>query len=560
MNFSLLTGNKFTAHQISNRLTADNLHLAAQQANSATIMVSFVLIALVYLYRNLLDGFLILCLAAIITAYLSRAWLAHSYLKLNVSIDKHRPWLVGFTVVAALSGLLWGITLSLIISRQFPGLDLFLTFLISALTAGAIPSLGAIFIAYASYLVGILAPVLVTFIINGTESGYMLGALTIVYFVFLLVTAGKFRKKHDIWHQRSIVNEKFSNNLIEEKRRSDQSVVSLEDELSRHRRMDAAIKHHRLMQANSKGDLAAMTYRAVNDGDWTLESIGKGSKKLLGLSAKELKRQGKNCLYELLTRSPGSRKERRSLKYDDGFSYQYEYVLQTPLAKERRVVEYGHRIFDEMGLLKAVEGIVSDIEENYQALAEAEHLSSTDHLTDLPSRAHFEAVVEDALATLDRDEDTHSLLFVDLDCFETVNLSSNYAVGNNIIRQVTGLLHDHSGQKNAFIARLGSDEFGILLEHCMQKDGVRIAEELCSAIDSMKFRYREKSFNMSASIGVASTEHELHSLQDLLCAADKALHLAKQNGRNRVEVYDAENQSVIRLNEELQLEMDKRLL
>lgn len=233
-------------------------------------------------------------------------------------------------ILATLSGMFWGTLTTILVVQDIPDIGLILGFLIFALTAGAIPSLGIISQAYFGYVAGLLLPVSIAFISKGTELNIALGTMTIIYASFLILSVGKFRGMLNSWFQRSIKNDKFTNELINLKRRSDQSVLNLESAFKERRAKKTTIEHNRITLSNLRGQLPGMTYRAVNDGFWSLESVSEGCQELLGLTFAELKNQGKKSLSDILVRSDRPHSESMDFTLDDGESFQYEYTLLTP--------------------------------------------------------------------------------------------------------------------------------------------------------------------------------------------------------------------------------------
>ena len=94
------------------------------------------------------------------------------------------------------------------------------------------------------------------------------------------------------------------------------------------------------------------------------------------------------------------------------------------------------------------------------------------------------------------------------------------------------------------LARLGGDEFGVLLPHCPPAPALRIAEALRKAIVDFRFAWKNRSFTIGVSIGLVNLAEGPHTLASVLSAADAACYLAKDKGRNRVQVYRPEDSEV----------------
>jgi diguanylate cyclase (GGDEF)-like protein len=162
--------------------------------------------------------------------------------------------------------------------------------------------------------------------------------------------------------------------------------------------------------------------------------------------------------------------------------------------------------------------------------------ASHDALTDLANRREFEARLESALGRHSLAPAQHALMFLDLDQFKIVNDTCGHAAGDQLLREVAFALLDNL-PGNAFLARLGGDEFGVLLENCRPDDAVEAAEKLRRAIKTNRFVWSGRRFNVTASIGLVHAGEAHSTLDETLRAADVACYIAKEKGRDRVQLY-----------------------
>jgi diguanylate cyclase (GGDEF)-like protein len=166
-----------------------------------------------------------------------------------------------------------------------------------------------------------------------------------------------------------------------------------------------------------------------------------------------------------------------------------------------------------------------------------------DALTGLINRREFENRLRAAWnAARERPQLTHALVYVDLDQFKLVNDTCGHPAGDELLRQVTGLLQT-SVRAGDTLARLGGDEFGILLQDCSIEVAARIAEGVRQAIRAFRFKWEGSTLRIGASIGIVELTRETESIATLLSAADMACYSAKDGGRNRVQAYDPEKAS-----------------
>jgi diguanylate cyclase (GGDEF)-like protein len=161
--------------------------------------------------------------------------------------------------------------------------------------------------------------------------------------------------------------------------------------------------------------------------------------------------------------------------------------------------------------------------------------ASHDALTGLVNRRELEARLGNALDRLSVRPGEHSLMFLDLDQFKVVNDTCGHAAGDQLLKQTAALLQESLGA-GGLLARLGGDEFGILLQDCEAGAAIEIAERLRFAVQELRFVWNGCAFNISVSIGLVHVA-EANAMEATLRAADMACYMAKEKGRNRIQVY-----------------------
>jgi diguanylate cyclase (GGDEF)-like protein len=166
-----------------------------------------------------------------------------------------------------------------------------------------------------------------------------------------------------------------------------------------------------------------------------------------------------------------------------------------------------------------------------------------DALTGLVNRREFEIRLEKAIDGLCRQAGEHSLMFLDLDQFKVVNDTCGHAAGDQLLKQTSDLLQENLGT-DGLLARLGGDEFGILLQDCDADSAIRIAERLRLAVQELRFVWNGCAFNITLSIGLVHVA-EAHAMEETLQAADMACYMAKEKGRNRVQVYHPSDSELV---------------
>lgn len=172
--------------------------------------------------------------------------------------------------------------------------------------------------------------------------------------------------------------------------------------------------------------------------------------------------------------------------------------------------------------------------QNARLLATVRHQSQHDALTGLPNRLLFGRLLDETLRAAGSEEGT-AVLFCDLDRFKHINDSLGHAAGDELLRQVSARLRGEVRPGDA-VGRLGGDEFAVLLADIDdERQPFAVATRLVDALDE-PFRIEGREVRITASVGVA-----LHAGTDgrgdkLLAAADSAMYIAKQSGRNQVAI------------------------
>jgi len=197
-------------------------------------------------------------------------------------------------------------------------------------------------------------------------------------------------------------------------------------------------------------------------------------------------------------------------------------------------------IFDKEGEITHFVTMQEDITESRRINAEITHQASHDVLTGLINRAEFERRLERVVQTAQEDNSTHALCFLDLDQFKVVNDSSGHVAGDELLRQLGTMLHSHVRQRDT-LARIGGDEFAILMEHCGLEQATRTAEDVRALIEDFQFNWEDRSYRIGVSIGVSLISETSLNSTEILKQADLACYAAKDKGRNRVHIYHSKD-------------------
>lgn len=188
-----------------------------------------------------------------------------------------------------------------------------------------------------------------------------------------------------------------------------------------------------------------------------------------------------------------------------------------------------------------------------------EQMAYYDPLTDLPNRRFFEKLIKREFSSMQRYGHETVLIFLDIDNFKNINDTYGHAVGDDVLRQLAELLKNNVRESDT-VARFGGEEFIILLPKTSVKEGYVFAERLRKLIMEKSFTIGSISLRTTSSFGVSSMRDiKAQALENYYFLADKALYMAKQYGKNRVETVCGGAGMTDSCNKELQTSQDNPL-
>lgn len=166
-----------------------------------------------------------------------------------------------------------------------------------------------------------------------------------------------------------------------------------------------------------------------------------------------------------------------------------------------------------------------------------------DPLTGLLNRQAFERHLSDKLTAPQSAEQTHGLFYVGLDGFKLVNTTMGLEVGDELLTQVSRRLKEHMNERSQ-VARVGGDEFCILLTDCTPERAERYAQGIRELISEHDFNLNSEKHSLNVSVGAALLDSNVETAQAALRLADQACDAAKAAGGNRVFTWQSDNQAL----------------
>jgi diguanylate cyclase (GGDEF)-like protein/PAS domain S-box-containing protein len=228
-----------------------------------------------------------------------------------------------------------------------------------------------------------------------------------------------------------------------------------------------------------------------------------------------------------------------------------ELVLRRKDGRKIVVLENSRAVRDEQGHILYYEGTLTDITEAHELSRQLSYEASHDALSGLINRREFEIRLQRALDSAQATGTSHAICYLDLDQFKVINDTCGHVAGDELLRQLAQLLQSRVRSNDA-LARLGGDEFGLLLHDCSMADAVSIANALLKAVEQHQFVWGASTFTVGASIGVVPLSGNFRRITQVLQAADAACYAAKDQGRNRVHVYQEDDALVAQRHGEMQ--------
>jgi diguanylate cyclase (GGDEF)-like protein len=144
----------------------------------------------------------------------------------------------------------------------------------------------------------------------------------------------------------------------------------------------------------------------------------------------------------------------------------------------------------------------------------------------------------------------HSLILLNLDQFKLINDSCGHLAGDQMLREISGVLADRIRSRDT-LARTGGDEFAIILENCDLTKAIEVAQSIRYAIDQFRFQWNQRSYRVNASIGLVPISGQQKSPSDIMRDAVAALFTAKDTGRNKIHVSDENDLAVTQRREQM---------
>ncbi|HEB92409.1 MAG TPA: EAL domain-containing protein [Gammaproteobacteria bacterium] len=314
-------------------------------------------------------------------------------------------------------------------------------------------------------------------------------------------------------------------------------------------------------QFHKADEFARATLQSIADGVVTTDTVGRVdylnvvAEKLTGWAREEAIGQPLASVLQLIdedSNEPVTDPVERCLASVDGFSLPGSLNLLSREGDKAFAVDVRVSAIRDAG--HRALGVVLVFHDTTELTSLTHRLSyqaSHDSLTGLLNRHEFEARLELALESARHENIEHALCYMDLDRFKVVNDTCGHVAGDELLKQLATRMRASIREADT-LARLGGDEFGLLLEGCHLAQARGVVNNLLRMVSEFRFIWADKAFDVGISIGLAPISAQSGNITDVLSAADSACYMAKDQGRNRLHVFEPDDLALLHQKGEMQ--------
>lgn len=181
--------------------------------------------------------------------------------------------------------------------------------------------------------------------------------------------------------------------------------------------------------------------------------------------------------------------------------------------------------------------VLQDVTESRRLMRRLGFEASHDALTGLVNRREFELRLGRAIERAHHAGGaTGALLYMDLDQFKIVNDTCGHTAGDGLLKMLATSYAEHVRERDT-LARIGGDEFALIVEHCDIEEALGVAHKILEATRTFRYPCKGQLFQLGVSIGLCPIERGTAGVEDTMRRADHACYIAKERGRNRVYVH-----------------------
>ncbi len=234
---------------------------------------------------------------------------------------------------------------------------------------------------------------------------------------------------------------------------------------------------------------------------------------------------------------------------------QQEKIINALLSRVKKNLKYqlnANETFEHNTyLLNQIKKTKTELLKQAQASSKYSYMARHDSLTNLYNRDVFNDKLKFCVNSAQQNSESHALYFLDLDQFKVINDTAGHLAGDEMLKQISSILLA-AHQEGETLARLGGDEFGIIHENCSKEESLLRANDLLWLINECRFMWDDKLFSVTASIGLVMINEDTLTDIEAQKNVDLACYAAKNAGRNRVHLYEEEDDKLLKQHNEMQ--------
>jgi len=475
---------------------------------------------------------LLLWYALLLLVTALRYSLAQRYKASRPEERQSRTWEFTFLLGAAGAGLAWGLSIMFLFPADSVAHQFLIALVLSGMVGGAVAVFSARKTVFLAFALTIMVPVAVRFLYEDDAIHTVLAVMAVIYLIGMIVTA---RNTEQVI--RIALALRFDNQeLAEQVRRRKRTELAL-------RNSEERFKDFAESAADFFWELDA-ELRFIDISERFHEITTLQREQVVGQPIEQLIRQYCGELGDV---------EEYIARINEKCVIEHlELTWQISASTSRTLLLSGKPIFDDRGEFLGYRGVGRDVTKERHIAQLMNHQAKHDALTGLVNRREFMHRLENALTHSKRDDASYVLCYLDLDQFKIVNDTVGHAAGDALLKELSGILYSRLRTRDT-LSRVGGDEFALLLENCPLDSGIQIAESLLAALADFRFHWEGREFRVGASIGVVSISAETETAMQVLAQADLACYTAKDLGRNRIYLYNAEDRELSRTESQMAL-------
>lgn len=295
------------------------------------------------------------------------------------------------------------------------------------------------------------------------------------------------------------------------------------------------------------------TLASLEDAIITTDSLGRVeyinpvAEKLTGWQAAEAIHKPINEIiqtFNRITMTPIENPVEACLNPEQSIHAQKNILLRNRYARDMVVQQSSTAIKDKDNKISGAVMVFRDNTETNRLQEQLSYQANHDNLTGLHNRDIFNRQLISLTENINRDTSKHCLLHIDISQFQMINDSCGHYAGDILLQRLAPIIQSHVRDRSDSVARLGGDKFAVLLRDCPINAAQRIATNILRSICGYEFNWQDKNYQIGCSIGAAEIDAGSNDSQQALGAAETACNIAKDHGRNCVQIYHRDDHEI----------------